>query len=102
MLEMYKENCYFSLSEAYISRNKKRPSLTAIQTICDGHGQRIGFLGVDYDLRELPHSEVIYEEPSQWRQIKGDPAIRGGLFLQERVESIIIGTSTTCCRCMRR
>lgn len=89
MSEMHKENCYFSLSEAYISRNKKRPSLTAIQTICDGDGKRIGFLGVDYDLRELPHSEVIYEEPSQWRQIKGDPAIRGGLFLQERVESLM-------------
>ncbi|EIJ35433.1 PDC sensor domain-containing protein [Thiothrix nivea] len=89
MSEMHKDNCYFSLSEAYISRNKKRPSLTAIQTICDPGKQRVGFLGVDYDLRELPHSEVIYEEPSQWRQIKGDPAIRGGLFLQERVESLM-------------
>ena len=29
----------------------------------------------------------IYEEPRKWRQIKGDPAIRGGLFLQSRVES---------------
>ncbi len=89
MAQMKDAKCYFSLSEAYISRNKKRPSLTAIQTICDGNGKRIGFLGVDYDLRELPHSEVIYEEPSQWRQIKGDPAIRGGLFLQERVESMM-------------
>lgn len=79
----------FNLSEAYISRNKKRPSLTAIQTIRDDNGQPIGFLGVDYDLRELPHSDVIYEEPSQWRQIKGDPAIRQGLFLQERVESLM-------------
>lgn len=44
---------------------------------------------MDYDLRELPHSDVIYEEPSQWRQIKGDPAIRQGLFAQERVESLM-------------
>lgn len=79
----------FHLSEAYISHNKKRPSLTAVQSIRDGEGQRIGILGVDFDLRELPLSEVMYEEPSQWRQIKGDPAIRQGLFLQERVESMM-------------
>jgi hypothetical protein len=77
----------FNLSEAYISRNKKRPSMTAVQTIRNADGERIGFLGVDYDLRELPHTNVMYEEPSQWRQIKGDPAIRGGLFAQQRAES---------------
>ncbi|QTR53896.1 PDC sensor domain-containing protein [Thiothrix unzii] len=79
----------FNLSEAYISRNKKRPSVTAVQTIRDADGRRVGFLGVDYDLRELPHSNVMYEEPRQWRQIKGDPAIRDGLFLQHRAESMM-------------
>lgn len=77
----------FHLSEAYISRNKKRPTITAIQGIFDTNGERAGFLGVDFDLRDLPHSEVLYEEPSQWRQIKGDPAIRSGLFQQQRVDS---------------
>ena len=79
----------FDLSEAYISRNKKRPSLTAIQAIVDADGRRVGFLGVDFDLRELPHTEVLYEEPSQWRQIKGDPAIRSGLFHQQRSNSLM-------------
>ena len=79
----------FDLSEAYISRNKKRPSLTAIQAIVDADGKRVGFLGVDFDLRELPHTEVLYEEPSQWRQIKGDPAIRSGLFQQQRSTSLM-------------
>jgi len=79
----------FSLSDAYISRNKKRPSLTAIQAIRDQNNKRIGFLGVDYDLRELPRTEALYEEPRHWRQIKGDPAIRGGLFTQERAISLM-------------
>jgi hypothetical protein len=79
----------FSLSDAYISRNKKRPSLTAIQVIRDQNSKRIGFLGVDYDLRELPRTEALYEEPRHWRQIKGDPAIRGGLFAQERAISLM-------------
>lgn len=77
----------FKLSEAYISRNKRRPSLTAVQVIRNAAGDRIGFLGADYDLRELPGTEALYREPDSWRQIKGDPAIRGGLFAQQRVES---------------
>lgn len=89
MQAMHDESLNFNLSEAYISRNKKRPSVTAIQCIRDANGSRTGFLGVDFDLRELPHSEVIYEEPSQWRQIKGDPAIRSGLFHQQRIESLM-------------
>jgi hypothetical protein len=89
MQHMQDDSIDFNLSEAYISRNKKRPSVTAVQTIRDPDGKRLGFLGVDYDLRELPHSDVIYEEPSQWRQIKGDPAIRSGLFYQQRVESLM-------------
>lgn len=79
----------FELSAAYISKNSKRPSLTGIQLIRDEDGKRLGFLGVDYDLRELPRDTKMYEEPTQWRQMKGDPAIRGGLFLQERVESLM-------------
>lgn len=89
MQHIHKKNSDFHLSEAYISRNKKRPSITAVQAICNGNNQCIGFLGVDYDLRELPHSKVIYEEPRQWRQIKGDPVIRDGLFLQQRAESLM-------------
>ena len=77
----------FELSSAYISANKKRPSVTGIQLIRGNDNERLGFLGVDYDLRELPREDKMYEEPRQWRQIKGDPAIRSGLFLQQRVES---------------
>ena len=29
----------------------------------------------------------MYREPQAWRQIKGDPAIRGGLFAQQRSQS---------------
>ncbi len=79
----------FKLSEAYISRNQKRPSLTAVQVVRDEAGERIGFLGADYDLRELPGTQGVYQEPDNWRQIKGDPAIRGGLFLQARTQSVM-------------
>lgn len=77
----------FKLSDAYISRNKKRPSFTAVQVIRNKNGERIGFLGADFDLRELPGIKEIYQEPDNWRQIKGDPAIRSAVFHQQRVDS---------------
>ncbi len=77
----------FSLSHAYISRNARRPSLTAVQRIADAEGRLLGYLGADFDLRELPVTREVYREPEKWRQIKGDPAIRGGLFMQQRAES---------------
>ena len=77
----------FRLSDAYISRNSRRPSLTAMRKIRDDNGIRLGFLGVDYDLRELPHIDDLYQQDRGWQQIKGDPAIRGALFSQSRVQS---------------
>ena len=77
----------FKLSDAYISRNKKRPSFTAIQVIRNDNAERAGFLGADFDLRELPGIKETYQEPDNWRQIKGDPAIRSVLFRQQRAES---------------
>jgi len=77
----------FSLSHAYISRNARRPSLTATQRILNDQGELLGYLCADFDLRELPLTRKVYNEPEQWRQIKGDPAIRDGLFLQKRIES---------------
>ncbi len=77
----------FSLSNAYISRNARRPSLTAAQHVVDDNDRLLGYLGVDFDLRELPLTREVYRQPEEWMQIKGDPAIRGGLFMQERVDS---------------
>ena len=77
----------FSLSDAYISRNARRPSMTAVQHIVDEQGKLLGYLGADFDLRELPMTRELYKQPEQWVQMKGDPAIRGGLFNQQRVDS---------------
>jgi hypothetical protein len=76
----------FLLSDAYISLRQKRPSLTALQVVWD-QGGSLGYLGADFDLRALPATTEPYREPTTWRQVKGDPAIRGNLFQQCRVES---------------
>jgi len=77
----------FLLSDAYISLLKQRPSLTALQIVRDQDGTALGYLGADFDLRNLPATSNIYEEPGHWRQVKGDPSIRGAVFLQCRVDS---------------
>ncbi|MGB5733100.1 MAG: PDC sensor domain-containing protein [Thiohalocapsa sp.] len=76
------------LSEAYISLRAKRPSLTAVRRI-DAGEQQVGLLGADFDLRDLPLTREVYREPNRWQQLKGDPAIRGSLFEQQRVESLL-------------
>ena len=76
----------FLLSDAYISLLAHRPSLTALQVIRSEHGV-LGYVGADFDLRDLPVTSELYEEPGNWQQIKGDPAIRSTLFQQTRVET---------------
>jgi hypothetical protein len=76
----------FLLSDAYISLAAHRPSLTALQVVASDAGV-LGYLGADFDLRSLPVTSVLYQEPGSWRQVKGDPAIRSTLFQQSRVES---------------
>jgi hypothetical protein len=76
----------FLLSDAYISLSALRPSLTALQVVVSDTGTQ-GYIGADFDLRSLPVTSVLYREPRKWRQVKGDPAIRGTLFQQTRTES---------------
>lgn len=78
----------FILSESYISEFSKRPGVVALQ-IVKVDNKPVGFLGAYFDLRELPLTAPLYQESSDWLQMKGDPSIRSGLFSQQRVESVL-------------
>ena len=80
-------DCDFVLSTAYISLRAKRPSLTAMQRVFDEENNFIGYIGADFDLRDLPLTRDLYEEPREWQQIKGDPSIRKNVFAQSRADS---------------
>ncbi len=80
----------FLLSDAYINQVARRPSLTALQVVLSGAGTQ-GYLGADFDLSGLPVTSALYHESDVWRQVKGDPAIRGHLFQQTRIESPMDG-----------
>ena len=76
----------YLLSDAYISQDGSRPSLAALQLVRSNAGT-LGYLGAEFDLRSLPVTSELYHEPGYWRQVKGDPAIRGTVFQQVRIES---------------
>ena len=80
----------FLLSDAYIGQDEHRPSLTALQEVYQD-SLIVGYLGANFDLHNLPVTTELYEEPGYWRQVKGDPAIRGTVFQQSRVESPMDG-----------
>jgi len=86
----------FLLSDAYLSVRSNRPSLTALQVVNRGE-ETLGFIGADFDLRDLPVTSEVYEESHDWRQIKGDPAIRGSVFQQCRVDSLMDRNIETAC-----
>ncbi len=76
----------FLLSDAYVNPFTHYPCLTALHVI-RSEGATVGFLGADFDLRDLPVVADSYEEPAHWQQIRGDPSIRGTVFQQCRVDS---------------
>ncbi|MDY6980086.1 MAG: PDC sensor domain-containing protein, partial [Pseudomonadota bacterium] len=76
----------FLISDVYMSLSGNRPILTVLQTIHRDQAA-LGFLGIDFDLRDLPVTAGLFKQSAEWRQIKGDPAIRELVFQQSRVES---------------
>ncbi len=49
----------FRLSESYISRNRREPSITAVHAIRGDYDILKGFVGVDYDLGKLPRKHIV-------------------------------------------
>ena len=76
------------LSGAYLSPDDLAPSISAIQAIgdCD---ELLGFLLADFSIQNLQLGQGNQCVPRAWRQFKGDPAIRGTVFEQERVFSLM-------------
>lgn len=86
-LSGYSKGRTFILSDVYISRVGRRSCITALHRISAENGEPLGYLAADFDLRDLPQLNRVAETPARWRQIKGDPAIRQGLFQQQRIGS---------------
>lgn len=75
------------VSRVYISRVTRRSCVTAVYRIHSPRVRVLGYLAADFDLGSLALAGDALLAPSGWRQVKGDPAIRAGLFAQTRSDS---------------
>lgn len=76
------------LSNSYRNSRTGRSCITLVQAI-DHHDELLGFLMIDFNLDELPVPNSILRMMSNWQQFRGDPAIRGSLFSQQRIASLL-------------
>ena len=74
------------LSSVYHSQFSLRECVTALQAV--RHEEELmGFIAADFSLDKLVANESSLEEQPHWQQFKGDPAVRGQLFMQQRIQS---------------
>lgn len=73
----------FTLSPVYTSRHSTRPCITAMQAVRDGN-EILGFIAADYNVEDLHGQREKAPASAGWSQYKGDPAIRGTVFQQQR------------------
>ncbi len=76
------------LTDAYLSREDMAPCITAIHAISNAD-ELLGFVLADFSMHALQLDTNRSCVPRAWRQFKGDPAIRGMVFQQQRVFSLM-------------
>lgn len=78
-----------AVSDVYISRITRRSCVTAIYRIHTDRVRVVGYLAADFDLSALQLPGEAATQSVAWRQIRGDPSIRAGLFQQCRTDTLM-------------
>lgn len=73
------------LSAAYLSQRSMQPCITAVQAVRDGE-RLLGFIAADFHIKDLPATQPSAMQRG-WQSYRGDPAIRGTVFMQTRNHS---------------
>jgi hypothetical protein len=74
------------LSSVYQSQFTDRECVTALQAV-QHEDHLLGFIAADFSLDKLVSDVTGLDHTPNWQQFKGDPAVRGTLFLQQRIPS---------------
>ena len=75
------------LSSAYMSQYVPKQCITALQAVSKDNNL-LGFIAADFALADLIQDERLTPPEMHWQQFRGDPAVRGTLFMQERAPSL--------------
>jgi len=74
------------LSSVYHSQFTGQECVTALQAVREENELK-GFIAADFSLGKLVSEVSLLDGKQRWQQFKGDPAVRGTLFMQQRIQS---------------
>lgn len=76
------------LSSVYLSKYTYEYCLTALQAV-SRDGQLVGFIAADFAVNDLLRdARLTVPQKVNWQQFRGDPSVRGTVFMQTRAHSI--------------
>ncbi|MDH5633960.1 MAG: PDC sensor domain-containing protein [Gammaproteobacteria bacterium] len=76
------------ISSVYMSEYTHIQCITALQAVRK-HDELLGFIAADFAVNDLIKDSTLTTMDGQWQQFRGDPAVRGTVFLQTRTNSLM-------------
>jgi hypothetical protein len=76
------------LSSVYLSQYTEQQCITALQAVTRDD-KLMGFIAADFALSDLLDDQRLVSPITKWQQFRGDPSIRGTVFLQQRIQSVL-------------
>lgn len=75
------------LSSVYMSQYVPKQCITALQAVSKDNNL-LGFIAADFALMDLLQDTRLTAPSLRWQQFRGDPAVRGTVFMQTRTPSL--------------
>ncbi len=76
------------LSSVYLSKYTYEHCLTALQAVSRDN-QLLGFIAADFAVKDLVrNAKLTTPDDVRWKQFRGDPSVRGTVFMQTRATSV--------------
>jgi hypothetical protein len=76
------------LSSVYLSKYTNEFCLTALQAVSRDN-QLLGFIAADFAIKDvLRNAQLAATQEVRWKQFRGDPSVRGTVFMQTRAHSL--------------
>ncbi len=76
------------LSSVYLSKYTYEHCLTALQAVRRDN-QLLGFIAADFAVKDLVrNAKLTTLDDVRWKQFRGDPSVRGTVFMQTRTTSV--------------
>jgi len=76
------------LSSVYMSAATHKQCITGLHAV-SRDDKLLGFVCADFSVPDLPQQAQEPQSKFHWTQYRGDPAVRGTVFLQQRVPSLL-------------